>query len=268
MKDKPRLILVGDEWCLGSYLDAVTSSDLAVENSFRKFFSVTNLSMPCQTPQQSLTILENYLTNIDLRGRYPRNNITIVFVLGNMFRDMNIPQSGVLDAHRRSVLDVCSRLAKLSNQLLPVCSKNDFDSNAGWWIVGGSTDLGYNIVNELEETHDDSFLPNVIKSWCKMVEPEYEPIPFSHDPDRLFIGSRIDPSEVSTIEKMLHKRKEYNKLIDSGWLSSDYIPTAMMTDVLAEHIHSISMTRFSKKVSYIGVNGLHDEESKQHYMKK
>jgi hypothetical protein len=268
MKDKPRLILVGDEWCQGSYTDAITSSDLSVENSFRKLFSVTNLSMPYQTPQQSITILENYLNNIDLRGRYPRNNITIVYVLGNMFRDMDIPQSGVLDAHRTSVLNVLSRLAKLSNQSLPVCSKSKINGNAGWWIVGGSTDLGHSIVNELEENHDDSFVPNVIKSWCQFVDPDYVPIPFSHDPDRLFVGSRIDPSEQTTIWQMLEKRRQYNSLKDNGWLSSDYIPTEMMTDVLAEHIHNISMSRFNDKFSYIDVNGLHDEESKQHYINR
>jgi hypothetical protein len=268
MKDKPKLILIGDEWCQGSYTDAVTSSDLAVENSFRKFFSVTNLSMPHQSPQESIDILEHYLNTIDLRGRYPRNNITIVYVLGNTLRDFEIPKNGVLDAHKRSVLNVLDRLVKLSSQRLPVCSKSDFDSRAGWWIVGGSTDLGNLVIEQLEEDNTQSYMPNIIKSWCQFVDPDYVPSPFSHDPDRLFINSSIKPSEVSTIEKMLEKRKQYSKLIDKGWLSSDHIPTEMMTDVLAEHIHSISMSRFNDKFHYIDVNGLHDEESKQHYFKK
>ena len=96
MKDKPKLILVGDEWTQGSYLEATTSSDLAVENSFRKFFSVTNLGFLQSSPSQSLKILEQYLKNIELRGNFPRSNITVVFVLGNMFRDMDIPSTGIL----------------------------------------------------------------------------------------------------------------------------------------------------------------------------
>ena len=113
MKDKPKLILVGDEWTQGSYIDATTSSDLAVENSFRKFFSVTNLGSLESSPKKSLQLLEQYLKHIELKGNYPRSNITVVVVLGNMFRDMSIPQTGILDAHRQSVLSFLTEVLSL-----------------------------------------------------------------------------------------------------------------------------------------------------------
>lgn len=267
MKDKPRLILAGDEWCHGSYADAVTSSDLAVENSFRKFFSVVNLAQPRQSPQESIELLETYLRGIDLRGLYPKSNITVVFVLGNTFRDINIPKTGVLDAHRRSVLNVLDRLGQLAKDNLPRCSVDKTQSKMGWYIVGGSTDIGGQLKNQIMETFEDMYLPDIISSWCQFVQSNYKASPFSHDPDRLLVKSQLEPSEVSSIKMLLHKHSQFDQLCEKGWLSSDYIPTEMMTDVLAEYIHKMAMMRFSE-VSYIDSNGLHDEHSKQHYIKR
>jgi len=266
MKDKPKLILVGDEWTQGSYVDAVTSSDLSVENSFRKFFNITNLGFPGQSPMESIDILENYLKGLDLKGQFPRSNITIVFVLGNTFRDFDVPYTGILDAHRRSVLNVLDRLAKLSVQQLPECSKGELDSNAGWWIVGGSTDIGRILVNQLLEESTESFTPEIVNSWCQFVLPDYTAIPYSNDPDRIFVNSKVSPEEHTSISMLLQKGQQFSKLHEEGWLSSDFIPTEMMTDVLAEHIHRVSVDRFSK-VSYVGSRGLHDEHSKKHYLK-
>lgn len=262
--DKPKLILVGDEWCQGSYVNAVTSSNLCVENSFRKFFSVTNLSMPGQTPEQSIDILESYLRHIDLRGHFPRSNISIVYVLGNTFRDFEVPHTGVLDAHRRSVLNVLQRLVNLSNQRLPACNKGELNSNAGWWIVGGSTDIGGKAIEQTLETNENSFVPEMIHSWCEFAVPDYVASPLSNDSDRILVNSDISPSEHTVISMLLHKHQEYRKLQHDGWLSSDFIPTEMMTDVLAEHIHSQSAERFSD-ISYIGSRGLHDDHSRKHF---
>ncbi len=267
MKDKPKLILVGDEWTQGSYVDAVTSSDLCVENSFRKFFNITNLGFPGQSPMESIDILENYLKGLDLKGQFPRSNITIVFVLGNTFRDFDVPYTGILDAHRRCVLNVLHRVAKLSSQRLPACSKGELDSNAGWWIVGGSTDIGKILVNQVQEESTDSFAPEIINSWCQFALPDYTPIPYSNDPDRIVVNSKVSPEEHASISMLLQKSQQFTELHKQGWLTSDFVPTEMMTDVLAEHIHRASADRFSK-VSYLGSKDLHDDESKQHYFKK
>lgn len=265
MKDKPKLILVGDEWTQGSYADATTSSDLSVENSFRKFFNVTNLGFPKQSPQQSLDILESYLKSINLKGQFPRSNITVVFVLGNTFRDFNMPFTGILDAHRRSVLNVFDRLVKLSSQRLPECSMGELASNMGWWIVGGSTDIGAKLVKQYQEDNPDTYTPEIVNSWCKFAMPEYNAIPYSNDPDRIFVNSKVSPEEHKTISLLLQKNQQYATMHDNGWLSSDFIPTEMMTDVLAEHIHRYSVDRFSK-VSYVGSRGLHDSHSKKHFL--
>ena len=267
--DKPKLILVGDEWTQGSYIDATTSSDLSVENSFRKFFSVTNLGFPRQSPQQGLDILENYLHSIDLRGQFPRSNITVVFVLGNTFRDFEVPHTGVLDAHKRSVLNVLDRLVKLSNHRLPRCNTStaDVDVKAGWWIIGGSTDIGGLQIEQVLEQNTESYVPEMVPSWCEFVDPDYTAIPYSNDPDRILTNSSLSPSEHKTISAIMHKYSEYKKLHQKGLMSSDFIPTEMMTDVLAEHIHKSSAKRFSD-VSYIGSRGLHTDYSKQHYIKK
>lgn len=264
MKDKPKLILVGDEWTQGSYLEATTSSDLAVENSFRKFFSVTNLGFLQSSPSQSLKILEQYLKNIELRGNFPRSNITVVFVLGNMFRDMDIPSTGILDAHRQSVLNFLSEIGTLTKQLLPNSTHAENEHRLGWWIVGGSTDIGAKLIESVTQLYDDHYVPDVIPSWCKLVDDSYTTIPFSHDPDRILVNSSIDPEEVNVIEIMMRKRQEYDRLVHSGHLSTDYVPTEMMTDVLAEYVHGVAAKRFSN-VSYIGQHDLHDAESKKHF---
>lgn len=265
MKDKPRLILAGDEWCHGSYVDAVTSSDLSVENSFRKFFSVTNLAQPRQSPLESIDILEAYLNSIDLRGQYPKSNITVVFVLGNTFRDINIPKTGVLDAHRRSVLNVLDRLGQLAKDDLPRCSVDHSNAKMAWYIVGGSTDIRSDIIDEVKENFQDKFLPEFIPSWCYFADGSYTRATFSHDPDRILLNSTLEPSEHVTILKLMQKLNEYTELHHKGLLSSDFIPTEMMTDVLAELIHKNAMMRFSE-VSYTESRELHNEESKQHYL--
>jgi len=231
MKDKPKLILVGDEWTQGSYIDATTSSDLAVENSFRKFFSVTNLGSLESSPKKSLQLLEQYLKHIELKGNYPRSNITVVVVLGNMFRDMNIPQTGILDAHRQSVLSFLSEVGVLTKQLLPNSTHAENEHRLGWFVVGGSTDIGAKVIESVTQLHDDHYVPDVIPSWCGLVDETYMSIPFSHDPDRLLLNSSIDPSEVNVIELMMAKRLEYDRLVAKGLLSADYVPTEMMTDV-------------------------------------
>jgi len=262
MKDKPRLILVGDEWCQGSYTDAITSSDLSVENSFRKFFNVTNLGFPMQSPQQSIDILEKYLRNLDLKGMYPRSNITILFVLGNVFRDFDIPKTGILDAHRRSVLNVLKRLSNLSKERLPLCSREETPSNSRWYVVGGSTDIGHKLIEQIADDNTDKHGLSIIGSWCKFVDEEYVSVPFSHDHERILLNSTIDPIEHRTIAMIIEKLNQYEILQDKGLMSKDNIPTEMMTDVLAEHIHRHSVKRFNK-VCYIGSRNLHDEASKK-----
>ena len=264
MKDKPKLILVGDEWTQGSYIDATTSSDLAVENSFRKFFSVTNLGSLESSPKKRLQLLEQYLKHIELKGNYPRSNITVVFVLGNMFRDMSIPQTGILDAHRQSVLSFLSEVGVLTKQLLPNSTHAENEHRLGWFVVGGSTDIGSKVIESVTQLHDDHYVPDVIPSWCGLVDETYMSIPFSHDPDRLLLNSSIDPSEVNVIELMMAKRLEYDRLVAKGLLSADYVPTEMMTDVLAEYVHGVAINRFSN-VSYVGQRELHDAESKKHF---
>lgn len=266
MKDKPKLILVGDEWTQGSYIEAPTSSDLAIENSFRKFFSVTNLGFLQSSPRKSLALLEHYLTNIELRGNYPRSNITVVFVLGNMFRDITVPQTGILDAHRQSVLDFLTDFGTLTKRLLPNSTHEENEHRLGWFVVGGSTDIGSKVIESVTQLHDDHYVPDVIPSWCRLVDETYMSIPFSHDPDRILVNSSIEPSEANVIEIMMRKRREYDRLVAKGLLSADYVPTEMMTDVLAERVHGAAMQRFSN-VSYVGQQDLHDEESKKHFMK-
>ena len=267
MKDKPKLILVGDEWTQGSYIEASTSSDMAIENSFRKFFNVTNLGFLQSSPRQSLKLLEHYLQNIELRGNFPRSNITVVFVLGIMFRDMTVPQVGILDAHRQSVFDFLTELGTLTKRLLPNSTHDANEHKMGWFIVGGSTDISAKIMNSIIEFHEDQYSPSIIHSWCAMVEEAYMATPFSHDPDRILVNSDIEPGEVTVIEMMMRKRREYDRLVGLGLLSEDYIPTEMMTDQLAEYIHSNAINRFSE-VSYIGQHELHDSNSKKHWLKK
>ena len=267
MKDKPKLILVGDEWTQGSYIEASTSSDSAIENSFRKFFSVTNLGFLQSSPSQSLKLLEHYLQNIELRGNFPRSNITVVFVLGNMFRDMSIPQTGILDAHRQSVFNFLTDIGTLAKQLLPNSGHSENEHKMAWWVVGGSTDISGKITNSIMEHHADQYPPTIIPSWCTLVDDGYTAIPFSHDPDRILVNSNIEPSEVTVIEMMMRKRKQYDRLVGLGLLSDDYIPTEMMTDRLAEDVHAVAMDRFSE-VSYIGQHELHDNDSKQHWLKE
>jgi hypothetical protein len=264
MKDKPKLILVGDEWTQGSFVDAVTSGDLCVEDSFRKFFNVTNLGFPRQSPQQSIDILENYLRGLDLKGLFPRSNITVVFILGNTFRDFDVPQTGILDAHRRSVLNVLYRLDKLSKECLPPCSKAEVPSRAHWVVVGGSTDIGKPLLEEIHDKNQDKVGIDIIGSWCKFVDEEYASAPLSNDADRILVNSKIDPTEHRSISMIMNKIKQYEQLHHKGLMSSDYIPTGMMTDVLAEHIHKNSVERFAT-VSYIGSRDLHDEESKKSF---
>lgn len=260
--DKPKLIIAGDEWTQGSYIDAVTSSNLCVENSFRKFFNVTNLGFPMQSPQESIDALENYLRNLDLKGMYPRSNITVLFVLGNTFRDFDMPKTGILDAHRRSVLNVLQRLSILSKERLPACSKEETSSNSQWYVVGGSTDIGRKLIEQVADDNSDKHGLSIIGSWCKFVDEEYMSSPFSDDRDRILLNSKIDPNEHKVITMIMEKFKQYELLQDKGLMSKDNIPTEMMTDVLAEHIHKHSVRRFNK-VSYIGNRDLHDEASKK-----
>jgi hypothetical protein len=86
--------------------------------------------------------------------------------------------------------------------------------------------------------------------------------PFSDDRDRIFLNSKIDPNEHKVITMIMEKFKQYELFQDKGLMSKDNIPTEMMTDVLAEHIHKHSAKRFNK-VSYIGNRDLHDESSKK-----
>ena len=195
---------------------------------------MTNLGSLESSPKKSLQLLEQYLKHIELKGNYPRSNITVVVVLGNMFRDMSIPQTGILDAHRQSVLSFLTEVGALTKQLLPNSTHAENEHRLGWWIVGGSTDIGSKVIESVMQLHDDHYVPDVIPSWCKLVDDAYAPIPFSHDPDRLLLNSSIDPSEVNVIELMMAKRQEYDKLVHRGYLSADYVPTETMTDVLAE----------------------------------
>tara|TARA_B100000212_G_scaffold309525_1_gene259967 strand:- start:575 stop:1366 length:792 start_codon:yes stop_codon:yes gene_type:complete len=262
MRDRPKLILVGDEWTQGSYSEATTSSDLAVEDSFRRFFSVTNLGFLRSSPLQSVQRLKHYLSNIHLKNNFPRSNITVVYILGNMFRDMDMTQHNILPAHQNAIEHVTNALQSIEQ---PDIQEEVHPTKMSLWLVGGSTDLGQNMIERIQLAHHDLFNWEIIPSWCSMVDEQYELIPYSHDPDRILLNSHVSADQYSVLESLIRKRQNYKQLQDKGLMSDDFVPTAMMTDQLAEHIHKISVDKFTK-IELKGREGLHDETSKQHYL--